>query len=91
MRSIKKINLEFNCPKGLRSITQREGFNHCESCKKKLADFTSMTIEDIKDEIARSTTTPCGKFRRSQLSNKFMMYAAATVMATSAITSQAQE
>lgn len=93
MSNIKNINLEFSCPKRRDTLEESpEGYN-CEQCSKQVIDFTNKSQEDIQNIISKASGSVCGVFKRSQLSKKFIKYAAATFIATTSIAleSNAQE
>ncbi|QSE98549.1 energy transducer TonB [Fulvivirga lutea] len=81
--SVKKnINLEFSCPENLNSMEPTmDGFN-CNKCSKELIDFRNKSDEEIQRIISKSLNPICGVFKRSQLSHRFLKYAAATFIAT---------
>ncbi len=77
MKKINNIALEFSCP-------ERIGDNlFCTKCSHQLIDFTRKTEKELKDILKDSNGKICGLFKKSQLSDKFLKYAAATVIATS--------
>ena len=74
---IKNVTIEFHCP-------EKVGDNlFCNKCSHTVVDFTNKTDEELKDETARSKGPVCGLFKKSQLSDQFLKYAAATFIATS--------
>lgn len=76
MAEIKNITLEFSCPEKL------DDKLFCNRCSHTVIDFTGKTDKELGDEIKNSTKPVCGIFNQSQLSNQFLRYAAATLMAT---------
>lgn len=92
MDEIKNINLEFNCPENRDTFQQSGNGYHCDKCSKQVIDFTKSSNSELQSIISRSTEPICGIFKRSQLSQKFVKYAAATVIATaSSLTAQSQD
>jgi len=89
MKKIRNINLEFSCPEN-RSSMNKVGSNYfCENCSSKVVDFTEKSESEFQ-KIIESTTKPvCGIYKRSQLSDQFLKYAAATFIATTSIVFQA--
>lgn len=82
MNKIKHINLEFNCPENRNTLEQSgQGYN-CDKCSKNVIDFTNKSNDELQRIISESIEPVCGIFKRSQLSQKFMKYAAATFIAT---------
>jgi TonB family protein len=84
MTKIKNITLAFNCTEKLEQNSGDKFF--CAKCAHHITDFTSKSLEELQDAITKSTRPVCGIFKRSQLSDQFLRYAAATVIATSALT-----
>jgi TonB family protein len=81
MAKIKNIALKFSC---MEKLEQNHGGRlFCSKCTHHVIDFTSKSSEELQDEINKSTRPVCGIFKRSQLSDQFLKYAAATVIATS--------
>src|SRR5687767_13728029 len=84
MTKIKNIALKFSCTEKLEQ--KHGGRLFCSKCTHHVIDFTSKSSEELQDEINKSTRSVCGVFKRSQLSDQFLKYAAATVIATSSLT-----
>src|SRR5688572_9717997 len=82
MGKIKNINLEFGCNEKL------DDKLFCEKCSRKLVDFRNKSKEEFDQTLLKSETV-CGLFKKSQLSSHFIKYAAATLIATSALSSSA--
>ncbi|HEY3405305.1 MAG TPA: hypothetical protein VGK59_18095 [Ohtaekwangia sp.] len=78
MGEIKNLTLAFSCSEKIDSKL------HCTKCAHTLVDFTQKTDAELSHEIAQSASTVCGVFKQSQLSDQFLRYAAATIIATSA-------
>lgn len=82
MSEKKNINLEFSCPENLNSMEPTaHGFN-CAKCSKELIDFRDKSDEEIQWIISNSLKPICGVFKRTQMSQQFLRYAAATFIAT---------
>ena len=79
MRDIKNVTLEFHCPEKLSDKL------FCDKCSHKIIDFTNKTEKELSKEIGKSSRPVCGLFKKSQLSDQFLKYAAATFIATSLI------
>jgi TonB family protein len=84
MSKIKNINLEFSCPENRSTLGKTELGYSCDKCSKEVIDFTNKSNEDLQRIISNSLEPICGVFKRAQLSQKFMKYAAATFIATAA-------
>ena len=82
MKKIRHINLEFSCPESIDSMdaTQRE-FN-CSKCSREVIDFSGKSGTELQQIISKSPGSVCGIFKRSQMSQSFLKYAAATILAT---------
>lgn len=77
MTNIKNVTLEFNC-------TEKLGDKlFCDKCSHSVVDFTTKTTEELQEQINKSLRPVCGIFKKSQLSDQFLRYAAATFIATS--------
>jgi hypothetical protein len=77
MTKIKDVTIEFNCPETL------DNKLHCDRCSHAVIDFTNKTDKELREEIKKSKEPVCGLFKKSQLSDQFLKYAAATFIATS--------
>jgi hypothetical protein len=77
MTKIKDVTIEFNCPETLDTKL------HCCRCSHTVIDFTTKTDKELREQIKKSKGQVCGLFKKSQLSDKFLKYAAATFIATS--------
>ncbi|HYF66656.1 MAG TPA: energy transducer TonB [Ohtaekwangia sp.] len=77
MTKIKDVTIEFSCPQTLDSKL------HCDRCSHTVIDFTSKSERALRQEINKSKGPVCGIFKKSQLSDQFLKYAAATFIATS--------
>jgi len=77
MPTIKDVTLAFHCPE----TPDYKLF--CHKCAHTIVDFTNKTDQDLIHELAKSKTPLCGMFKKSQLSEEFIKYAAATIVAAS--------
>jgi len=77
MPKIKNITIEFHCRESL------DDKLFCDKCSHRVIDFTNKTDNELRKEIEKSNRPVCGLFKKSQLSNQFLKYAAATFIATS--------
>src|SRR6478609_5656360 len=77
MTRIKNVTLEFNCTEKLNDKL------FCDKCSHSVVDFTTKTNDELQEEINKSLRPVCGIFKKSQLSDQFLKYAAATFVATS--------
>ncbi|MCB0496026.1 MAG: energy transducer TonB [Cyclobacteriaceae bacterium] len=82
MSKIKNINLEFSCPESRNTLKQTVEVYSCDKCSKEVIDFTNKSDKEFQRIISESIEPVCGIFKRSQLSQKFVKYAAATFIAT---------
>lgn len=86
MKKIKNITLEFSCMEQIDSFDKIEKGFFCSKCSTAVIDFTNKSIHELHEEISKSTRPVCGLFKRSQLSEQFTRYAAATFIASSSLT-----
>jgi TonB family protein len=77
MTEIKNVTIEFNCPHTLDKNL------YCSKCSHGVVDFRNKTDEELRIEIEKTKGPVCGVFKKSQLSDQFLKYAAATFIATS--------
>ncbi len=82
MSEINLINLEFNCPENRNTLEKAENGYNCDKCSKNVIDFTNESNDKLQRIISESLKPVYGIFKRSQLSQKFMKYAATTFIAT---------
>lgn len=75
--SMKDIDLAFNCTE---KINDRR---YCEKCAHTLTDFTNKTDAELEDALSNASRPVCGVFKKSQLSEQFLKYAATTFLAAS--------
>lgn len=86
MPPIKNITLAFPCREKLGPELS------CERCSHTIVDFRGKTDVDLKAALSIATRPVCGVFDRTQMSGKFLKYAAATFMAASlTLPAKAQE
>lgn len=74
-----KLNLKFACPETRKSLTQPDGTLHCDSCQKRIQDFTSASSAELLNVMQKKEAT-CGIFHRSQLSPSFLKSAVAALL-----------
>lgn len=91
MSDIKNINLGFNCTKTKDSLnrTSNDRF-HCSDCSKEVIDFTSKSKHELDEILKSKLSNTCGIFKPSQLSKRFMKYAATTALVGSSFLATAQ-
>ncbi len=86
MDEITGITLAFHCP------VKPDERLYCDRCKHKVLDFTESVEADLARAVRAANGTVCGKFKKSQMSNQFLRYAAtAMVVTTMALPVMAQE
>lgn len=86
MNEITGITLAFHCP------VKPDGRLYCHRCKHTVLDFTESVEGDLAQAVRGANGTVCGKFKKSQMSNQFLRYAAtAVVVTTMALPVMAQE
>jgi protein TonB len=92
MGKIRNINLEFSCPENISSFEKVKKGHHCQQCEKVVIDFTNKTDNEFEKFIPKSESSVCGIFKLSQLSKKFLKYAATSIIVgSSSLSIQGQE
>ena len=77
---IQNVNLSFCCKKDWNSFqTVDERRRFCGSCQHNVVDFTKATRMELDDAL-KSGNRVCGRFTRSQMGDKFLKYAASSVV-----------
>jgi hypothetical protein len=86
MPPIKNITMAFPCREKLgRGLS-------CDKCAHTIVDFRGKADVDLEAELSRASRPVCGLFDRTQMSGKFLKYAAASFMAASlTLPAKAQE
>lgn len=80
---IKNVTLSFCCDKDwqtMRTVDEQKRF--CASCKHNVIDFTKANNDQLREALQTSSRV-CGRFKRSQMSDTFLKYAASVVLASS--------
>ncbi|MDW7694546.1 energy transducer TonB [Flammeovirgaceae bacterium SG7u.111] len=85
MKKNQKASLAFKCPIQLNSLVKKEGGYFCTNCSKPIEDFRTKDGNETQELIGNSLQPICGIFKRTQLSDSFLKYALATMLATSPI------
>ena len=76
MNEIAGITLAFHCP------VEPDERLYCQRCKHKVLDFTETAEGDIANAVQAANGPVCGKFRKSQMSDHFLRYAATAMIVT---------
>ena len=82
-RPIKNIELTFSCPEKWANMSDVGDNKYCRKCRHLVLDFTKLTQEELNDAARKSPGQLCGRFKSSQMSPRFLKYAAASAMAAS--------
>lgn len=88
MANIQDIVLQFPCPLKKESLREIGKGYYCTKCSTSVVDFSDKSLDEFQVELQRSQKPVCGIFKKSQLSNQFIKYAAATFLVSSALTFQ---
>ena len=88
MAKIKNINLEFSCPRNRGTLNKSGRTYSCDQCQHQVTDFTNSSSQELIKAIQKLEKPVCGIFKKSQLSEQFIKYAAATFIATTSLTTQ---
>ena len=93
MADIKDIVLQFPCPLRKEFFDKTTKGYYCNKCSSEVIDFSGKSLKELRCEMEKSLKPVCGIFNKSQLSNQFIKYAAATFLVSSALAfqSSAQE
>ena len=87
-----KIDLEFKCSQKIEDLESSDRGLNCAECKKSIKDFRENSVEEIHEFISNSSAKVCGIFKKSQLTNNFLKYAATSMLITgNALTAKSQE
>lgn len=76
MSEIKGTNLGFHCP------VEPDEQLFCHRCRRQILDFTDKSAGDLEKAVRAANGPVCGKFRKSQLSDQFLKYAATAMIVT---------
>jgi hypothetical protein len=85
MSDIKNITLKFPCNEDWNKMKVVNGERICSQCKHKVVDFTTMNNAEFQTHLQNPARQVCGRFKKSQLSNEFLKYAAAALIAASSL------
>src|SRR5687767_14477875 len=88
MADIKDIVLQFPCPLSEESFDKTTKGYYCNKCSSEVIDFSGKSSNELRCEMEKSGKPVCGIFKKSQLSDHFIKYAAATFFVSSALTFQ---
>jgi hypothetical protein len=80
---IKNVELSFACPEKWENLVDAGDNKLCLKCKHLVVDFTKLSKEEFNDAVRKVPGRLCGRFRQSQMSPRFLKYAAATAMVAS--------
>src|SRR5687768_1578395 len=76
MNEITGISLAFHCP------VEPDERLFCHRCKHQVLDFTDKEAGDVAKAVRDAHGMVCGKFKRSQMSDQFLKYAATAMIVT---------
>jgi len=83
-KPITNVTLKFPCTEDWNKMDTSSGERICSRCQHKVVDFTNMSDEEYQLHL-KNAQHVCGRFKKSQLSSEFLKYAAATIIAASAL------
>ena len=86
---IKDINLAFACKEDWNSMPNDLQEKRCENCSKKVYDFSNKTASELLQIMDGSKVSICGRFKKSQIKEMFIKYAASAFIATTGLSSPA--
>jgi len=61
------LHLAQPCTESWAAMTPTSTGRHCAACQKTVVDFTHKTDAEILAQLARATSSTCGRFRREQV------------------------
>jgi hypothetical protein len=82
---IKNVELSFACPEKWENLVDAGDNKMCLKCKHLVVDFTKLSKEEFDDAVRKAPGRLCGRFKQSQMSPRFLKYAAATAMVASVL------
>ena len=88
MAHIKDVVLQFPCLLGKESFVKTTKGYYCNKCSSEVIDFSGKSLNALGCEMEKSEKPVCGMFKKSQLSDHFIKYAAATFFISSALAFQ---
>lgn len=84
-KEITNVSLSFPCQEKWNDLVVKNNHKFCEKCQHAVIDFTGRTAGEFQQALKTSTSRVCGRFKRSQMSARFLKYAAATAIAASSV------
>ena len=88
MAEIKDVVLQFPCPLGKESFDKTTKGYYCSKCSSEVINFSGKSMNELRCAMEKSEKPVCGIFKKSQLSDQFIKYAAATFFVSSALAFQ---
>jgi TonB-like protein len=88
MSDIKDVVLQFPCPLRKESFDKNTKGYYCDKCSSEVIDFSGKSLNELRCEMEKSEKPVCGIFKKSQLSDHFIKYAAAAFFVSSTLTFQ---
>jgi hypothetical protein len=82
---IKNVALSFSCPAKWEDMISVGGNKFCDTCQHLVIDFTKLSQQEFDDAVKKNPGRLCGKFKSSQMSTRFLKYAAASAVVASVI------
>lgn len=88
MAEIKDVMLQFLCPLRKESLAKTTKGYYCNKCAAEVIDFSCKSLNELQCAMEKSEKPVCGIFKKSQLSDQFIKYAAATFFVSSTLAFQ---
>ena len=82
-RPINNVELTFSCHEKWANMSDVGQNKYCEKCRHIVLDFTKLSQEQLNDAARNAPGRLCGRSKSSQMSSRFLKYAAASAMAAS--------
>ena len=82
---IKNVELSFSCPAKWENLSDMGNNKYCANCGHLVIDFTKLSQEEFNYSAKNAPGRLCGRFKSSQMSSRFLKYAAVSAMAASVL------
>lgn len=84
-KDITHIDLAFLCQQVWDEMKSDGQNSVCDKCSSCVHDFTETTADELTKVLDNSSGLVCGRFKKSQLGETFLKYAASTVIVTASL------
>lgn len=84
-KDIAHINLAFPCKQAWDEMKSDGRNSICDKCSHCVHDFTESNADELANTLGGSSGLVCGRFKKSQLGETFLRYAASTAIVTASL------